>query len=34
MVQGRLVALDTPLGLKASTGGRNMQDVFLRLVDA
>jgi len=34
MVQGRLVALDTPRGLKASTGGRNMQEVFLRLVDA
>ena len=34
MVQGRLVALDTPGGLKAATGGRDMQDVFLRLVDA
>ncbi len=34
MVQGRLVALDTPGGLKARTGGRDMQDVFLRLVDA
>ncbi|MBK6735331.1 MAG: ABC transporter ATP-binding protein [bacterium] len=34
MVQGKLVALDTPSGLKASTGGRDMQDVFLRLVDA
>ncbi len=34
MVQGRLAALDTPGGLKAATGGRDMQDVFLRLVDA
>ena len=34
MVQGKLVALDTPGGLKALTGGRDMQDVFLRLVDA
>ncbi len=34
MVQGRIVALDTPAGLKATTGGRDMQDVFLRLVDA
>jgi ABC-2 type transport system ATP-binding protein len=34
MVQGRIVALDTPAGLKAATGGRDMQDVFLRLVDA
>ena len=34
MVQGKLVALDTPRGLKALTGGRDMQDVFLRLVDA
>ena len=33
MVQGKLVALDTPRGLKASTGGRDMQDVFLRLVE-
>jgi len=33
MVQGRIVALDTPAGLKATTGGRDMQDVFLRLVD-
>jgi ABC-2 type transport system ATP-binding protein len=34
MVQGRLAALDTPGGLKAATGGRDMQDVFLKLVDA
>jgi ABC-2 type transport system ATP-binding protein len=34
MVQGRIVALDTPAGLKAATGGRDMQEVFLRLVDA
>ncbi|MDO9171297.1 MAG: ATP-binding cassette domain-containing protein [bacterium] len=34
MVQGRIVALDTPSGLKARTGGADMQDVFLRLVDA
>jgi ABC-2 type transport system ATP-binding protein len=34
MVQGRLVALDTPGGLKAATGGRDMQEVFLKLVDA
>jgi ABC-2 type transport system ATP-binding protein len=34
MVQGKIVALDTPRGLKASTGGRDMQDVFLRLVEA
>jgi ABC-2 type transport system ATP-binding protein len=34
MVQGRIVALDTPAGLKAATGGRDMQDVFLKLVDA
>jgi ABC-2 type transport system ATP-binding protein len=34
MVQGRLAALDTPAGLKAATGGRDMQEVFLRLVDA
>lgn len=34
MVQGKLVALDTPGGLKALTGGRDMQDVFLRLVEA
>jgi ABC-2 type transport system ATP-binding protein len=34
MVQGRIVALDTPAGLKAATGGHDMQDVFLRLVDA
>ena len=34
MVQGRIVALDTPAGLKARTGGADMQDVFLRLVDA
>lgn len=34
MVQGRIVALDSPAGLKARTGGRDMQDVFLRLVDA
>ena len=34
MVQGRIVALDTPAGLKTATGGRDMQDVFLRLVRA
>jgi ABC-2 type transport system ATP-binding protein len=34
MVQGGIVALDTPSGLKARTGGADMQDVFLRLVDA
>jgi ABC-2 type transport system ATP-binding protein len=34
MVQGRIVALDSPAGLKAATGGRDMQDVFLRLVEA
>lgn len=33
MVAGRLVALDTPAGLKRATGGRDMQDVFLRLVE-
>jgi len=34
MVQGRIIALDTPAGLKAATGGRDMQDVFLRLVES
>ena len=33
MVDGRIVALDTPAGLKAATGGRNMQEVFLKLVE-
>ncbi|MBN1826120.1 MAG: ABC transporter ATP-binding protein [Candidatus Eisenbacteria bacterium] len=33
MIEGRIVALDTPAGLKRSTGGKDMQDVFLRLVD-
>ncbi len=34
MVSGKIIALDTPAGLKKSTGGANMQDVFLRLVEA
>ena len=34
MVQGGIVALDTPSGLKAATGGSDMQDVFLKLVEA
>jgi len=34
MVDGRIVALDTPAGLKRSTGQRNMQDVFLKVVGA
>lgn len=34
MVQGRLVALDTPGALKARTGGSDMQEVFLRLVES
>lgn len=33
MVQGRIAALGTPSSLKASTGARNLQDVFLKLVD-
>ncbi|MEZ4396273.1 MAG: ABC transporter ATP-binding protein [Candidatus Krumholzibacteriia bacterium] len=34
MVQGKIVALDTPAGLKQSTGQRSMQDVFLSVVGA
>jgi len=34
MVRGKIEALDTPAGLKAMTGGRTMQDVFLRLVES
>lgn len=33
MVEGRIVALDTPSKLKAATGATDMQDVFLRLVE-
>ena len=33
MVEGRIVALDSPAGLKRTVGGRNMQDVFIRLVE-
>jgi len=32
MVQGRIEALDTPENLKAQTGAKTMQDVFLELV--
>ena len=32
MVQGRIVALDSPAGLKRSTGKGSMQDVFLAVV--
>ncbi|MCB1163083.1 ABC transporter ATP-binding protein, partial [bacterium] len=34
MVQGKIVALDTPAGLKRSTGQASMQDVFLSVVGA
>ena len=33
MVQGRIVALGTPGELKRDTGGGDMQEVFLRVVD-
>jgi len=33
MVDGRIVALDSPAGLKKTVGGRDMQDVFIRLVE-
>ena len=32
MVDGRIVALDTPRALKRLTGGSTMQDVFLKVV--
>lgn len=34
MVRGKIEALGTPTGLKAMTGGRDMQDVFLKLVES